>query len=152
SMAPALPPAMTSGWWHPYWLVGREILWTDVAGEPIAPVGAGVPPTITCIAVNRYVRNGPGTAAYLAPGLMQNAERIKNEKSLAFEVRFGNFRYFIGGDIETLQETTIATYLNQPNTVAGRVHVIKASHHGSDTSTSRAFVDRMRPEAAVISC
>jgi beta-lactamase superfamily II metal-dependent hydrolase len=145
----ALGPAATVGWWHPYWLVGREILWTDQAGEPIAPASPGAP-TITCIAVNRYVRTGPLTAAYRAAGLL--APTVKNEKSLAFEVRFGNFRYYVGGDIENFQETTIAAYLNQADTLAERVQVIKTSHHGANTATAPAFVARMRPQAAMISC
>jgi hypothetical protein len=32
------------------------------------------------------------------------------------------------------------------------VHAIKVSHHGSNTATSRAFIDRLRPMAAFISC
>lgn len=149
---PPGPPANTTDWWHPYWLVGREILWTDRAGEPIASPRPGVPPTITCIAANRYVRTGPTTATFRSTGQTKPLHQQKNEKSLAFEVRFGTFRYYIGGDIEEEQEQTISTYLNGADSVAGRVHLVKASHHGANTASSHAFVHRMRPEAVMISC
>ncbi|TQS39951.1 hypothetical protein [Cryptosporangium phraense] len=157
---PAGPLVAANQWWHAYWLVGREILWTDAAGDPIAPAGAlaaaALAPTITCVAANRYVRNdavgGPARATYLPATLLAQGDQVKNEKSLAFEVRFGNFRYYIGGDIESPQENTIPVYLNPNDSVAGRVHVTKTSHHGAETATSRAFVDRMRPLVAVSSC
>ncbi|MFI6164722.1 MULTISPECIES: ComEC/Rec2 family competence protein [unclassified Micromonospora] len=139
-------------WWHPYWLVGREILWTDEAGEPITELRPGVPPTVTCIAANRYVRDAAGTARFRAGAALTGTEQLKNEKSLAFLVQFGTFRYYIGGDIEHVQERTIGRYLNPNDTVGGRVHVVKASHHGADTASRPAFIDRMRPETVIISC
>ena len=65
---------------------------------------------------------------------------------------FGNFRYYAGGDIENNQEDQIRLLLNNGNNAAGRVLAMKASHHGADTATSRGFVNRLRPAAAVISC
>ncbi|MFI1197040.1 ComEC/Rec2 family competence protein [Micromonospora sp. NPDC020750] len=148
-----IAPFTLANWWHPYWLVGREILWTDAAGEPLnSPTPAAPPPTVTCLAANRFVRNGAATATYRSGGMLTPPEQAKNEKSLAFEVRFGNFRYYIGGDIESMQEQNVSAYLNPADSVAQRVHIVKASHHGANTATSRAFVDRMRPEAVMISC
>ncbi|WP_433345416.1 ComEC/Rec2 family competence protein [Micromonospora sp. CA-111912] len=148
-----IAPFTLANWWHPYWLVGREILWTDAAGEPLnSPTPAAPPPTIICIAANRFVRNGAATATYRSGGMLTPPEQTKNEKSLAFEVRFGNFRYYIGGDIEAMQEQSVSAYLNPVDSVAQRVHIVKASHHGANTATTRAFVDRMRPEVVLISC
>ncbi|GAA1614945.1 ComEC/Rec2 family competence protein [Actinoplanes couchii] len=142
-----LPAAQVNDWWCPHWLVGREVLWaTDTGDLGVVPAGA---PTVHCIAANRYVRNPAGGATYLAAGL--GIATVQNEKSLAFEVRFGNFRYYIGGDIETAQETMIAANLNPTNDVAGRVQVVKASHHGAATASAPGFIARMRPDAVMIS-
>ncbi len=128
----------------PAWLLGRELLWDGVAGG--APAGA---PTLTCIAANRFIRqHGAGPAGPI--GGMGNDPR--NEKSLALVLRFNNFRYYVGGDIETAQENHVQTFLNHGNNTAGRVLVMKASHHGANTATSRAFVSRVRPDTAIISC
>ncbi|WP_433042556.1 ComEC/Rec2 family competence protein [Dactylosporangium sp. CS-033363] len=149
--AAVINPANLAEWWHPYWLVGREILWTGTGGEPINQPRPHAP-TMTCIAANRFVREDAGHSLYRAVAPLGNPEKIKNEMSLAFELRFGTFRYYIGGDIEEAQERTIAEYLNDQNSVAGRVHVVKASHHGADTASTRSFIRRMRPEAVIISC
>lgn len=131
--------AHLAGWQDPDWLLGRELLWHNV----VQPGGA---PTITCIAANQYVdgRGGPH-----ASGL---AVDPKNEKSLALLVQFGNFRYYLGGDLESTQEAQVAIRLNPANNAAGRVLAMKVSHHGSDRSTSQPFLNRLRPSAAFISC
>jgi hypothetical protein len=121
-----------------------EILWDGYAGG--VPAGA---PTITCIAANQYVRAHGGGLAGPLGGMSADP---RNEKSLAFLVRFNNFRYYIGGDIETAQENAIQLFLNRNDDSAGRVLAVKASHHGANTATSRGFVDRLRPEAVFISC
>lgn len=131
------------GWLPPDWLVDQEILWHGFGGGN--PVGA---PTMTCIAANQYIR-GAGVANPVQSGV---AVDPKNEKSLAFLVQFNNFKYYLGGDIETAQENHIMTNLNPDNNDAGRILAMKASHHGSDRSTSAAFVNRLKPSAAFISC
>jgi beta-lactamase superfamily II metal-dependent hydrolase len=117
-----------------------EILWAGMA----MPAGA---PTMTCIAVNRYV---PGEDEPIA--VSNSLQSIKNEKSLAFEIQFNNFKYYLGGDIETPQEDYIQDYLNQYDSVAGRVLAFKPSHHGANTATSRDFVTQIKPMAAFVSC
>ncbi|QGZ92300.1 ComEC/Rec2 family competence protein [Microcystis aeruginosa] len=131
------------GWRNPYWLVNKEVLWYGFAGG--VPAGA---PIMTCIAANQYIRNAG------AANPVQSGQSVdpKNEKSLAFLVQFNNFKYYLGGDIETTQEDHIMTNLNPNDDDAGRILAMKASHHGSDRSTSANFVNRLRPSAAFISC
>ncbi len=143
---PAMPPGGGPIDEPPEWLLTAaapdEILWD---GEPAIPPGA---PTMTCIAVNHYIKTAGGGNTGPIGGLATDT----NSKSLAFEVRFNNFRYYLGGDIETDQEDHIQVLLNPGDDAAGRVTAVKASHHGASTATSRQFVNQMRPSGIFISC
>jgi hypothetical protein len=133
----------------PHWLLSNPLAPQDPLwhGAGIAaPPGA---PTMRFIAANGYVRTAGGGVVGPLLGLGTDP---KNEKSLAVEVRFGNFRYYAGGDLETPQENAVQTLLNNANNAAGRVLAFKASHHGAATATSQAFVDQLLPTAAFISC
>ncbi len=141
--SPTTSTERSARWSYPDTLVNQEVLWYGFAGGVPA-----VSPTMTCIAANQYIR-GAGVANPVQSGV---AVEPKNEKSLAFLVQFNNFKYYLGGDIETAQENHIMTNLNPDNNDAGRILAMKASHHGSDRSTSAAFVNRLRPSAAFISC
>jgi hypothetical protein len=129
----------------PSTLLGTDILW-DGIGQPN---GA---PSMTCIAVNRYIEGAGSDNPVFKSALRSRGETAKNEKSLAFLIEFNNFKYYIGGDIEEAQENYLQNYLNSSDTVEDRVLAFKPSHHGSNTATSRSFVSRIRPEAAFISC
>lgn len=190
--------------WPANWLVGKEIMWADQNGNPdptlyggaapavalpvpapagaIAwPAGAGVPdpgtpggpPAVTCIAANLYLLQAGGGVIGPVGGFGADP---KNEKSLTFLITFNNFRYYVGGDISSVQEdgippgSGIKDYLNPvppaappppppapapPPPVpplAGRVHAMKTSHHGAHQSTSRAFINHLLPVVAIISC
>ncbi len=150
------PPAVPGGGLGaivdaPDWLLNgmgapAEILWTGPGAGGVIPPGA---PTMRFIAANKYVRTvGGGVGGPFAGGIGADP---RNEKSLAVEVTFGNFRYYTGGDVETAQENQIQLLLNNANNAAGRVLAMKASHHGANTATSRAFVNQVRPEVAVLS-
>ncbi|WP_094603724.1 hypothetical protein SPSIL_041240 [Sporomusa silvacetica DSM 10669] len=134
---------------QPDWLVGKDILWDGVDG--VIPDGA---PRMTCIAANQYVLQSDGTTARLQSGVLTDSA---NEKSLAFVVQFNNFRYYLGGDIESAQEDGkdntpgIMQYLNPQGNAEGRVLAFKVSHHGSAKSTSQQFVNRLKPAVAFIS-
>jgi hypothetical protein len=141
---PAVPVAVNRA---ANWLLGGvgappDVFW----GAGAVPANA---PRMRFIAANAYVRTaGGGTGG---PYLTLGADS-SNEKSLAVEVTFANFRYYCGGDIETPQEDHIQALLNANDNAAGRVLAMKTSHHGANTSTSRAFVDQLRPQAAFVSC
>lgn len=100
------------------------------------------------IAVNKFAYDQNGGVA----GPLGVANAHPNAKSLAVEIIFNNFRYYIGGDIETAEEDEIQQFLNPNTDAAGRVLGMKASHHGANTATSRDFVDQLVPEAVFFSC
>ncbi len=156
----------------PHWLIGQEILWgSDSNTENYAsniPQGA---PTVHCIAANKWVQtgnaNGNAIVSFMTTNNIydgnkrdddwyiayrENTEKQgKNQKSLGFIVQFGNFRYYVAGDLMTTQEDALYPYLNPNNNRAGRVTVVKPSHHGSNESTSNAFLTRLRPSTAIFS-
>jgi beta-lactamase superfamily II metal-dependent hydrolase len=70
----------------------------------------------------------------------------ENDMSISLLVVYKNFRYFIGGDIEEPTETDIAN-LDQ----AKDVDVYHSDHHGSNTSSSLAFMEDLSPRAIIIS-
>jgi hypothetical protein len=148
------------------WLVGREIMWTDNAGAANnalyggamapAPGAVGGPPLMRCIAANEYVMRANGTNGDRPSGIVnRNSDDAKNARSLAFMVQFENFRYYIGGDISSVQEDNAAPLgpgIGNYLAAQGRTHAMKASHHGSGASTSAQFIAQLDPVAAFISC
>lgn len=155
----------------PAHLVGQEIMWTGMT----VPSGA---PTIKCVAANKYVLQADGTKRYLSAKTIYDGTRMsdseiaemeskhegnENAKSLAFLIVFNNFRYYVGGDLESDQEDGcinkaagafqpgLMALFNPNGLMSGRVLAMKASHHGSNVSSSRAFIDQLRPSATFIS-
>ena len=179
-----------AGWQDANWIVGKELLWTNGDGNPDptlyggnapnpplpvpapagnipwpagvpAPGNPGGPPAIICIAANQHILQPNGGTVQIQGGLLAPPQRVKNEKSLVFLVKFNNFLYYIGADIETTQEDDTINNANGimhyfinamgvPN--ATPVHAMKCSHHGSGESSSQAFINTLDPRAAFISC
>jgi competence protein ComEC len=67
-----------------------------------------------------------------------------NASSLVLLVTWGGFRALLTGDAPAEVEDRLAE-------VAGDVDLLKVAHHGSRTSTSRAFLDVVLPEVALVS-
>lgn len=93
-----------------------------------------------------------GTVEALAGGLALEvlhpvagtATRSRNDGSLVVRATFGATRVLLTGDVETAGESEI---LRRREPIAATV--VKAPHHGSRSSSSRAFVARARPSLVV---
>lgn len=70
-----------------------------------------------------------------------------NNSSLSFIVYNGNTSFLFSGDAESQAEYDMV--LSQADLCAD---VYKVGHHGSNTSSSTAFLSAIKPEYAVISC
>jgi len=70
----------------------------------------------------------------------------ENDMSIALIVKYGNFHYFVGGDIEVPTEQDIAA-----RDLVMDVDVYQSNHHGSDTSSSLEFMQDLSPTLIVIS-
>ena len=72
----------------------------------------------------------------------------RNSNSLVVQIRWNNFSTLITGDADQRAEHEIIA--NDPR-IRHSVSVLKAGHHGSQTSTGEAFLQVIHPENAVIS-
>ncbi len=70
----------------------------------------------------------------------------EQDMSLSLLVTFGDFHYFIGGDIERPTESKIAS-----RDLVLDVDVYRANSHGSDRSSSPAFLEQLNPSVVIIS-
>jgi competence protein ComEC len=70
----------------------------------------------------------------------------ENDKSIALYIQFGDFRFFIGGDIEVTTEGKIAAH-----DLVADVDLYQANHHGAETSSSLPLMLDLTPAVVVIS-
>ena len=79
-------------------------------------------------------------AGYTAP------ENPRNNDSLVMRVCFGRNSFLLTGDVEKQVEAQLVAEGLVP-----RTDVLKVAHHGSKTSTTPDFLDRLQPAFAIIS-
>jgi competence protein ComEC len=72
-------------------------------------------------------------------------QKVRNNDSLVFELRFGEVSVLLTGDIGREVELELLPALELPPIV-----VLKVAHHGSGTSSAAEFVDQVRPKVAMI--
>ena len=80
----------------------------------------------------------------LSPGWVDPTAGV-NDQSLVLLVDFGRFEALLTGDVSAAIEEGLALPEHD------RVEMLKVGHHGSRTSSGGAFLERLRPELAVIS-
>jgi len=91
--------------------------------------------TIKCIAASGAVS---GVAAVTSDD--------ENDLSVSLLIEFAGFKAYFRGDTHELVEAVI-----EANDLAKDVDLYKSSHHGSDTSSSAAFIRDLNPTLIVIS-
>ena len=89
---------------------------------------------------------GSMTVTILAP--IEDKYSSTNDYSVVMRLDFGETSFMMTGDAEeTSEEDILAKYA----TSFLDCDVLKVGHHGSDTSSSQAFLDAVTPEIALIS-
>lgn len=73
---------------------------------------------------------------------IENDAENANEASIVIEMTYGSQKFLFTGDMETA---------NEKSREWNDVDVLKVAHHGSRTSSSKAFLNQTLPEVAIIS-
>ena len=87
----------------------------------------------------------------LWPPEIRDKDKQENEESSVFMIHYGSVRILVVGDLDKDGEHAMADYysgLGQEGKL--RADVLNIGHHGSKTSTSGEFLDRVKPRLAVI--
>lgn len=99
---------------------------------------------ITVPKVGEQLQIGNATLTFLAPN--SDTYEDLNNYSIVCKLKYGNTSFLFVGDAETLSEGEILA--KQLDISA---NVLKVGHHGSSSSTSQAFLNKVNPQYAVIS-
>ena len=70
----------------------------------------------------------------------------ENDRSLVLRLQYGAFRILLTGDIQHATERWLLT-----QDIDLQADILQVPHHGSRTSTSPAFVQRVQPQVGIIS-
>ena len=73
-------------------------------------------------------------------------QRVRNDDSLVFDLRWGDVSLLLTGDIGRFVERARSS-----NIPPARMRIVKIPHHGSLTSSSVEFVRALAPTIAVVS-
>jgi competence protein ComEC len=100
--------------------------------------------SLTVPRVGEQFKLGDATITVLAPN--GTSYEDSNDYSIVLKVTYGNTSFLLTGDAEAQSEKEmVASGMDLSATV------LKAGHHGSKTSTSQAFLDKVNPKYAVVS-
>lgn len=88
-----------------------------------------------------------GQASDIVYGPVGANQEDLNTCSIVIKVTFGSTKFFFGGDEQDSNESGMLA-----NGYDVSATVLKVGHHGSETSTSAAFLAAVKPLYAIISC
>jgi competence protein ComEC len=71
---------------------------------------------------------------------------VRNDDSVVIEARYGGASFLLMGDAGERVEADLVAAVRP-----ARLRVLKAGHHGSADATSAFWLDRLRPDAVVVS-
>ena len=94
-------------------------------------------------AENETVPLGEATVTFLNT---QSSAENPNDRSLVLLIRYGNTSALLTGDIEGDAETALVN-----SGAPLKADVLKVTHHGGNTSSSKIFLNAVDPDYAVIS-
>lgn len=95
------------------------------------------------------LRFGPveGVVLNPPPGYLQGVDSVLNNNSLVLLLKYGGIRIMLTGDAEEEGEAAMITAYGN----SLRANLLKVGHHGSATGTGESWLERVKPEIAVIS-
>ena len=135
---------------------GHVLTLTNTAPWPAIDLGAGVTATILN-ANGKDTMQANGVTPVSGDHSSDAVPPSENDYSIAVKVTYGGWRYATAGDSDGEYNTSpnSYTYNNIEAKIGplfGAVDTMRANHHGSDHSTSQAYVNTLTPVTAWISC
>jgi competence protein ComEC len=100
---------------------------------------------ITVPKVGDTLTIGNATFTFLAPNSAKYEDL--NNYSIVCKLKYGNNSFLFDGDAEALSENEILA-----KQLDIKADVLKLGHHGSNSSTSQEFLNKVNPKYAIISC
>lgn len=120
-----------------------DILEAVPAKEIVGSAYSSMPQLTRTVTVGDELTYGKLTIEVLGP--IEKLE-TENNNSVVFRLSYGSFSMLFCGDVEEDAEQTLLFHGENL-----RADVLKVAHHGSDSSTSAAFLHAVKPQYAVIS-
>lgn len=77
------------------------------------------------------------------------SENVLNNNSLLLKLVYLNFSCVFTGDIEEIAEKTILEKYKNSSQIL-KADILKIAHHGSKTSTTEEFLEKVKPKIALI--
>lgn len=93
-----------------------------------------------------FVGNSQVTVQCLHPEISYHTDSV-NDISAVYRIDYGEFSMLMTGDAGMNVENELLE-----NGVLSPVTILKTGHHGSKSASSEAFLEEIRPQAALISC
>lgn len=85
----------------------------------------------------------------LWPGNKQIEENALNNNAMVMKMNYLKFSMLFTGDIEKIaEEKILEEYKNKENILKAKV--LKVAHHGSKTSSTKEFIESVKPQIVVI--
>lgn len=109
------------------------------------------------VAAPRVLVIAGNTLDFLSPGSLKAGQGSKegNNDSIVFKLSTPGSTFLFTGDMETPMEQCLVTKYCRISSAAGcpklKADILKAGHHGSDSSTGLEFLEAVQPEQTIIS-
>jgi competence protein ComEC len=92
------------------------------------------------------------TLELIEPWAVQPSLSDTNDRSVAVRLTYKKTAFLFVGDIHEKAEKVMLNGFDEQQRADLNVDVLKVGHHGSDTSSSPAFIQAVSPVIAVVSC
>ena len=80
----------------------------------------------------------------------QIQENVLNNNAMVMKLRYGKFSMLFTGDIEAIAEEKILDFYKEKGESILKSDVLKVAHHGSKTSTTQSFFEKVNPKICLI--
>ena len=110
------------------------------------PAGGIAPLLLHCVASGKVVEGFRGDIDAPVEGFeFHSPDTGENAKSVALVLKYGPFKFFVGGDITW----NVEHHLAYPNNVIGAIDLYQISHHGLDPSNNPLLLAALSPTVCV---